>query len=283
MSSLPKLRNALPSLAAAADARAGVGVWNVCTSEFERTRRAYFEARRRFAERNIALVYRVALKYRSRELDTDDLVSEGTLGLMRAIDRYDYRKGRFSTYATWWIRRSIVKALGNSGVISVNQNYYWHRSRIDRAIQKHLARFGSSPSLTEIEADTRLPGREIRKILTAGALDLRVCSLSTSLGDTDLTVENYLAVDEPSPLEVLEGRDARKVATRLMSGLDARERKVIRLRFKDDLTLQQIGDRVGRTRERIRQIEENALAKMTRRGRAEFGRECANGATAHNY
>jgi RNA polymerase sigma factor (sigma-70 family) len=230
-------------------------------AEADRETRA---AKRELMEANLRLVVSIAKRYRGRELPLPDLVQEGNLGLGKAVDRFQYRRGfKFSTYATWWIRQAITRALADRGRLirlPVHvEDQLRHLARVDRALAGEL---GRAPTAEELARRAGAPVRKVRDLLEAAR---RTCSLEMPLSETthlgDVLEDTQIA---PPDAGVLVEDEARQVQ-RALATLSEQQRQVLRLRFGLDdgeHTLEQIGQRFGLTRERIRQIEAKALRKL---------------------
>jgi len=225
------------------------------------------EARERLVRSNLRLVVNIAKKYVNRGLALGDLIEEGNLGLLRAVDCFDPDQGvRFSTYAAWWIKQSIKRALLTSSQPIHIPSYMVELMNRWRHIYPELeARLGRRPSLKEMSKAMDLPSRKVKAIYEiVGTLNMGFFGDSTepseSLGETikDTKVD--------SPEEMVLSTEQRSTLERLLTEMDEREAKVLRLRFgldgSEPLTLKQIGKELGLTRERIRQIQRLALEKL---------------------
>lgn len=233
----------------------------------QRIERGDEEARRHFIEANLRMVVSIARNFVGRGMPFLDLVQEGNIGLTRAVDKFDWRKGyKFSTYAIWWITQAIARALANQArtirlpvhVVDVIHRYYW-------ATQQLAQRLGREPTLEELAEAMAVPAARVQQIVRT---DHEPVSLDQPVGEDEDTPLGHLLIDEHS----LDPEDAASLAMLrvqiegLLGHLPLRERVVIRLRFGLDggrpRTLEEIGQRLGLTRERIRQLEAQALEKL---------------------
>ena len=232
------------------------------------------ELQRRLTEANLRLVVSIAARYRHHSLSLLDLVQEGNLGLMKAIDRFEYRRGfKFSTYATWWIRQAISRALADTGrtvrlpvhvVEALNQ-----LAKAERALATELDR---PPTVQELADRTGIAPDRVVQLSQAGA---PVTSLDAPIAESAV-FGDLLSDTTTSPEEQVVTRNARLHVRRVLDSLTERERTVLQLRFgirsERAHTLEETAGRVGLSRERVRQIERQALARLRRRGR-QFGFE----------
>lgn len=231
------------------------------------------EAREKLISSNLRLVVSTAKHSLGRGLSLQDLIQEGNLGLMRAADKYDCTRGwRFSTYATWWIRQSISRALADQGrTIRIPVHMGELIGKITRLQREALAAGGEY--LSDQELAERL-GIDIRKIRAARTCIPDTVSLETTVGDDEDTDLSFFIADDRAadPEREILARMRREAVEEALSSLKEREQKVIRLRFGLDdgrpRTLEEVGAVFGVTRERIRQIEKNALRSMKHPSRA---------------
>ncbi len=225
------------------------------------------QAKRELTEANLRLVVSIAKRYVRSGMPLLDLVQEGNLGLLRAVDRFQYRRGfKFSTYATWWIRQAITRAIADRGrTIRIPVHVVETLNRVARATRELTAILGREPTPEEIARRTRVPARRVRFVLETSP---KTVSLETPVGEDTPLSELLEDTSIAAPMDELETRDLAREVERALAELKPRERKILCLRFgiggEDARTLEEIGNRYGLTRERIRQIEQKALAKLRR-------------------
>ena len=223
------------------------------------------EAKGELVEANLKLVVSVAKRYQRSDLSLLDLIQEGNIGLMKAVDRFQYRRGfKFSTYAFWWIRQAITRAIADQSRtirIPVHMGEVLHQlSRVHRSLMNEL---GREPALEELTRRTGIPDKKLQFILTSSRIPV---SLEKPVGE-DSQLKDFLEDTQTvSPESELFGRDLRQQVKRALSTLSDREREILRLRFgigrEGEHTLDEVGRRFSVTRERIRQIEANAFQKL---------------------
>ena len=242
-------------------------------SEIEGHDRVVRQAKKELMEANLRLVVSVAKRYLGSELSLLDLVQEGNIGLMKAVDRFQYRRGfKFSTYATWWIRQAITRAIADhSRTIRIPVHMVETLNRISRVNRSLVNEMGREPTPEELAQHTGVPARKVRLILESSRKPL---SLETPIGD-DSELGDFLEdKGAESPNDSLITQDLTTQVERALSTLSPKEKEILRLRFgigeAGEHTLEEVGRRFSVTRERIRQIETKALRKLRHplRGRA---------------
>ncbi len=225
------------------------------------------EAKQTFVSHNLRLVVKLAMQYRKMGVPFMDLIQEGNLGLIRAVEKFDYRRGfMFSTYAVWWIRQAIMRVIQNQSRTVRAPSHIWERQiRYRRAEQELFRRLGREPGRVEMAAALETTPDEIDRLVATMA---PIRSTHAPIPGTDaLTLEDSLA-DERSedPVEGIDSVQVREEVGRLLEVLTPRERAILELRFglKGDTasTLAEIGQRVGISRERVRQLECRALGRL---------------------
>ncbi|MFZ3136089.1 MAG: sigma-70 family RNA polymerase sigma factor [Thermodesulfovibrionales bacterium] len=231
-----------------------------------RARTLVSEAKDELITRNLRLVINIAKHYMGRGLGLLDLIQEGNIGLMRAIDKFDYKKGfKFSTYATWWIRQGTTRALiDQTKTIRLPVHMMEFYNKVTKASRELMSQSGREPSKEEIAERLGVPTKKVEDIFRSVKDPI---SLQTPVGDEGTAIEDFISdKDSPTPYFDTERNNITKHILRVLKTLKPREAEIVRMRFgigcEKDCTLEEIGNHFSITRERVRQIEVKALRKL---------------------